>query len=211
MVKVKICGITNVKDALHAAACGADALGFVFFPESPRSISPESAREIVSTLPPFVSAVGLFVNEKPGRIMETVEYCSLDLLQLHGDESPEDCAVLSGRRVIKALRVRNAESMRAAGDYKVSALLLDAWAPDRFGGTGRTFDWELAGLAGESLRIILAGGLNPENVSEAVSAVRPYGVDVSSGVEAAPGKKDPAKVEAFIANAKAVMQGRSAP
>ena len=203
MVRVKICGITNIDDALHAAGCGADALGLVFYEKSPRCLTPEAARGIVAELPPFVTTVGLFVNEAPRRVREVADFCGLDVLQLHGDEGPGEC-LYPPRRVIKALRVRDEASLAEAADYFVSALLLDAWVPGSYGGTGRTFNWELAARAAREARVILAGGLTPENVTEAVRAVRPYGVDVSSGVEAAPGKKDPAKVEAFVRNAKGV-------
>ena len=201
MVKVKICGITNIDDAVHAADCGADALGFVFFDKSPRCVSPEQARGIIAELPPFVTAVGLFVNEQPQRIREIADFCALDLLQLHGDETPRDC-LLPPHRVVKALRVKDASSLAPLADYAVSALLLDAWASGIYGGTGHVFNWELAARAAETRRIILAGGLNPDNVAEAVRSVRPYGVDVSSGVEAFPGRKDREKVVAFIRTAK---------
>lgn len=201
MTKVKICGITNIDDALHAADCGADALGFVFFDKSPRCVSPEQARGIIAELPPFVAAVGLFVNEQPQRILEIAESCAIDVLQLHGDETPQDC-LLSPHRVVKALRIKDESSLAPLGDYAVSALLLDAWVAGAYGGTGHVSNWELAAKAAETHRIILAGGLNPDNVSKAVRAVRPYGVDVSSGVEDSPGRKNHEKVEAFIRAAK---------
>jgi phosphoribosylanthranilate isomerase len=206
MVKVKICGITNVADAQHAVACGADALGLVFFDKSPRCLSPEAARAIIAELPPLVTAVGLFVNEAPDRIRQTADYCGLDVLQLHGDEPPGAC-LLPPYRVIKALRVKDAESLERRGEYAVSALLLDAWVAGAYGGTGRSFDWRLAAQVALERRVLLAGGLDPQNVAAAVAAVRPYGVDVSSGVEAVPGKKDPAKVSAFIRAAKAASSG----
>jgi len=201
MVKVKICGITNIDDALHAAACGADALGLVFFDKSPRCISPGKASEIIAALPPMVTTFGLFVNEAPDRVAEIAAFCGLDVIQLHGDEPPEACS-FPPHRVVKALRVRDAESLANVGDYPVSALLLDAWVEGRYGGTGHRFDWELAARVAAATRVILAGGLTPANVAEAIDAVRPYGVDVSSGVESAPGVKDPEKVAAFIRNAK---------
>ena len=206
MVKIKICGITNREDALHAVACGADALGFVFYEKSPRCIEPEQARAIIAALPPFVASVGLFVNERPQRIEEIAAFCSLGLVQLHGDESPEAC-LIPGRRVIKALRVRDAQSLERAADYAVAGLLLDAWVPGTYGGTGHTFNWQLAARVARQRPVILAGGLTPENVAEAARAVRPYAVDVSSGVEAAPGKKDPEKVAAFIRAAKGTGSG----
>jgi phosphoribosylanthranilate isomerase len=201
MVKVKICGITNIDDALHADACGADALGFVFFDKSPRCVTPAQAAEIIAALPPMITTFGLFVNEEPDRVAEVAAFCGLDVIQLHGDEPPAACS-FPPHRVVKALRVRDAESLAGLGDYPVSALLLDAWVKDRYGGTGHSFDWELAARAAAAHRVILAGGLTPANVAEAIKTVRPYGVDVSSGVESAPGAKDPEKVAAFIRNAK---------
>ena len=203
MVKVKICGITNVDDALHACACGADALGLVFYAESPRCVTPLQAREIVSALPPFVTTVGLFVNEAPRRVREIAADCGLDVIQLHGDEGPMECDI-APRRVIKALRVKDAASLAGHETFQVSALLLDAWVAGAYGGTGERFNWELAAEVARLRPVILAGGLTAENVAAAVRTVRPYGVDVSSGVEASPGRKDPEKVEAFIRNAKSV-------
>jgi phosphoribosylanthranilate isomerase len=204
MVRVKICGITNMEEALHAAACGADALGFVFFPKSPRCLTPEAARVIIAALPPFVTTVGLFVNEAPERIKEIVDYCRLDVIQLHGDEPPQAC-VISPYRVIKALRVKDASSLVGLEEYSVSAFLLDAWVADSYGGTGHTFNWELAARVARKHHVILAGGLAPGNVADAIRTVMPYGVDVSSGVEVSPGRKDSEKVEAFIRNAKLGM------
>jgi phosphoribosylanthranilate isomerase len=204
MVKVKICGITNVEDALHAADCGADALGFVFYDKSPRCLDPEAARGIIAELPPFVTAVGLFVNETPDRIRRITDFCGLDAIQLHGDEGPADCDY-APRRVVKALRVKEAASLQRLDEYTVSAILLDAWVPGVYGGTGERLDWSLAAEVAGRRRTILAGGLTPENVTEAVRTVRSYAIDVSSGVEAAPGKKDPEKVAAFIRNAKGLM------
>jgi phosphoribosylanthranilate isomerase len=203
MVKVKICGITHVEDALHAAACGADALGFVFYEKSPRCLSPETARQIIAELPPFVTAVGLFVNESPERIRQITDFCGLDVIQLHGDEGPADCD-FAPRRVVKALRVKEAASLDGHAAYAVSALLLDAWVAGTYGGTGERFNWELAAAVARQRPVILAGGLTAENVAAAVRTVRPYAVDVSSGVEAAPGRKNPEKVAAFIRNAKKV-------
>lgn len=203
--RVKICGITSAADALHAIHCGADALGLVFYAKSPRCLSPEQARTIIGELPPFVTAVGLFVNQRAEEIRRIFEFCGLDAVQLHGDEGPEDCR-LAPLRVIKALRVRDEASLADLGQYPVNAVLLDAWSPDSYGGTGRTFNWQLAARAAKTRHIILAGGLNPENVAGAVRAVRPYAVDVSSGVESAPGRKDRQKVAAFIRNAKQAME-----
>ncbi|TYO95698.1 phosphoribosylanthranilate isomerase [Geothermobacter ehrlichii] len=200
-VRVKICGITRRQDAEHAIACGADALGLVFYPGSPRYVELEAACRLVEGLPPFVSLVGLFVNADAETIRRTAAACRLDLVQLHGDESPEDCR-LPGLKVIKALRVRDRQSLQRVDDYRVDGLLLDAWCPESYGGTGKTFDWELAAGLARRRPLILAGGLNPDNVAEAVRRVAPFAVDVSSGVESSPGIKDPAKVAAFIANAR---------
>ncbi len=204
MVKVKICGITNIEDALHAAACGADALGLVFYAQSSRVVSPDQARKIVAALPPLVTTVGLFVNEAPEKIRELVDYCGLDVIQLHGDEGPDQC-LYPPRRVLKALRLKGEQSLIRLEDYQVSALLLDAWRPDSYGGTGHVCDWQLAAPVAARRRVILAGGLTPENVAEAIRLVRPYGVDVSSGVESAPGRKDPDRVAAFIRNSKSAL------
>lgn len=204
-MKVKICGITNLEDALLAADAGADALGFVFFSASPRHVSPEQAAAIIRQLPPFVQSVGLFVNESLTTINEISSQCSLDIIQLHGEESPQFCDAVS-RRVLKAFRVKDVSSLEAMRDYRTAAFLLDAWSPSAHGGTGRTFNWEIAASAAASDRIVLAGGLNPDNVAKAVRQVRPYAVDVSSGVESAPGKKDPILVREFIRNAKESKQ-----
>lgn len=200
MARVKICGITNLEDALHAAACGADALGFVFFDKSPRCVTPEQVKEIIPQLPSFVTTVGLFVNETPQTIREKAAFCGLDRVQLHGDESPEDC-LLPPLRVIKALRVRDAESLARVDDYP-GELLLDAWSDQVYGGSGHSFDWQLARELAARRSIILAGGLNPDNVTEAIAALEPYAVDVSSGVEQSPGKKDHDKVAEFIRRAR---------
>jgi len=197
MVRVKICGITNPEDALIAVEAGADALGFVFFRGSPRYISPDSAAAIIRLLPPFVQTVGLFVNEEAATVNEIADQCGLDLVQLHGKESPDYCADIH-RRIIKAFRVKDLSSLDDMSNYHVAACLLDAWSPAAHGGTGTTFNWEIAARAAASHRIILAGGLTPDNVAGAVATVRPYAVDVSSGVESAPGVKNGGLVRAFI-------------
>ncbi|HKJ04743.1 MAG TPA: phosphoribosylanthranilate isomerase [Geopsychrobacteraceae bacterium] len=197
MTRIKICGITNLEDALQAAACGADALGFVFFEKSPRCITAEQAREIIVQLPPLVTTVGLFVNEEPQTIIDTAAQCQLDRVQLHGDETPEDCRLLSSLKLIKALRVRDSGTLARADDYPF-ALLLDAWSDQVYGGSGHSFDWQLARELAGRRPIILAGGLRPDNVARAIDAINPYAVDVSSGVERTPGKKDHEKVAEFI-------------
>lgn len=196
MTRVKICGITNREDALQAVASGADALGFVFYRKSPRCVCPETVRTIVSALPPLVTTVGLFVNESPDKIREIMTSCRLDRAQLHGDETPQQCS-LAPLRVIKALRVRDAISLVQAEAYS-NDLLLDAWSDQAYGGTGHTFDWTLARQLAARRPIILAGGLRPDNVKQAIAAVQPYAVDVSSGVESSPGQKDYQKMAEFI-------------
>jgi phosphoribosylanthranilate isomerase len=200
-IQVKICGITNLRDAHRAVEYGADALGFVFHPASPRAVSPEKAREIVETLPPLVTTVGVFVNETIDTVRAVRRMAGLALVQLHGDETPETVSAL-GPSVIKTIRVKGIESFDDIDRYHPRAFLLDAHADEAFGGTGRRFSWDLTQWV-EGTPFFLAGGLNPDNVAEAVAATRPYGVDVSSGVEASPGHKDPAKLKAFIHNAKA--------
>ena len=204
MVKVKICGITTAADAEHAAACGADALGFVFYPRSPRCVTPDQVSKIVAGLPPFVTRVGLFVNEDPQRIRAIAAACGLDVVQLHGDEPPADC-VLPPLRVIKGVRPRSEAELLSCAAYPVAAVLVDAAVPGQFGGTGQCADWGLAACLAARQRVILAGGLTPVNVADAVRQVKPYGVDVASGVEAAPGRKDPELVARFIQNAKGLL------
>lgn len=195
--RIKICGITNLDDALCAVAAGADALGFVFYEKSPRYVLPEKVREIISALPPFVTTVGLFVNATPETINQTILTSGLAVIQLHGDEAPEACRK-NRYPVIKAVRVKNADSLVGIDNYHVSALLLDAWSDQQYGGTGEIFNWQLAKKLTGSLPLILAGGLTPDNVAEAIRVVNPYAVDVSSGVEESPGRKDHNKVREFI-------------
>ncbi len=201
MVKIKICGITNIDDALAATEAGADALGFNFYKKSPRYVEPSKAMEIISQLPPFVLPVGLFVNEREEKIRELVTETGIQAIQLHGDESPEFCQCL-GSRVIKAFQVKDKESLKHMAHYRVSAFLLDSYNNKLRGGTGVTFDWHLAVVAKTFGRIILAGGLTPENVGEAVGLVQPYAVDTTSGVEKSPGIKDHPKIRKFIQEAR---------
>lgn len=201
--KIKVCGTTRLKDALLAVECGADAIGFIFYKKSPRCVTERAAKEICSKLPPFVHRVGVFVNETAEKINRIADRCGLDAVQLHGDESPAFCKKIK-RRVIKAVRVKDASSLKEMPLYSVDAFLLDTYKDNQWGGTGHVFDWELAVRAKKYGPVILAGGLNPRNVKEAVKKVQPYGVDVSSGVELSPGKKDPRKVKAFL---KAVREG----
>lgn len=205
MLKVKICGITNLEDARAAVEAGADAIGFIFQPASKRYITPQDAGRIIVAMPPFVMTVGVFVDETAEAVIETARIAGLGAVQLHGAETPEQCAWLKGRgiRVIKAARVREAADIDALGAYDVSGFLLDAYSSECHGGSGLKCDWTLAASARAHNRpIILAGGLTPENVAEAVAAVGPYAVDVASGVESAPGRKDHEKVRRFISAAK---------
>ena len=207
MVKVKICGITNAEDAATAIAAGADALGFVLYRKSPRFVEPAVARRIIAGLPPFVLPVGVFVNEEAKIVRDLMDECGLALAQLHGDEPAVYCQEL-GRPALKALRLKDRGAFLALAEFQgratVRGFVIDAFSEQAYGGTGQTVDWTLAAEAARSARILLAGGLTPANVAEAVRLVRPYGVDVSSGVEERPGKKDPAKVQAFIAAARLV-------
>lgn len=203
MIRVKICGITSIDDASKAVAFGADAIGVVFA-DSPRRIDILTAGQIIQSLPPFVTAVGLFVNEDPSNIITTVRALSIDVVQLHGDESPETVQEIANHcRVIKALRIRSEDDFKVAEAYApfVSAYLFDAYVPGIYGGTGQSFNWNV--LKSDKFDIlskpwILAGGLTPDNVSEAVALRKPYAVDVSSGVESEPGKKDRHKIKQFM-------------
>jgi phosphoribosylanthranilate isomerase len=200
-MKIKICGITNLEDALAAVEYGADALGFVFYPKSPRSVTPEKAEEIIAQLPPFITTVGVFVNETPAKIKEVMTSSRLQVVQLHGVEPPQECMLW--RPSIKAFRVKDFVDLKPLEQFKcISAYLIDTYAPSSYGGTGQIFNWDIAVEAKKFGPIILAGGLNPENIEKAVRWVKPYGVDVSSGVEAEKGKKDLKKVKEFIEKAK---------
>jgi len=205
-VGVKICGITNLTDARAAVRLGADALGFIFAP-SPRRIAPQTAREIIRALPPFVKTVGVFVDEAPAAIQKVIDDSGLDLVQLHGDESPAQCYELMPY-TIKALRIKDESSLQAGQLYhgKVRALLLDTYSKEKVGGTGKTFDWELAiQIKKQGTPIILSGGLGPANIAAAIRTVRPCAVDVNSGVEAHPGKKSPRLIGDLM---EKVRQGR---
>ncbi|HWQ90573.1 MAG TPA: phosphoribosylanthranilate isomerase, partial [Clostridia bacterium] len=201
-VKVKICGITNVADARAAAEAGADAIGLMFWEQSPRFVDLERAAEISRVLPPYVLRTGVFVNASEDLVLQAIASCGLNLLQFHGDEPPDFCGQF-GLMSMKAFRVRDAASLEVLPSYQTEAWLLDAFTPGKLGGTGESFNWDLAIEAAKWGRpFFLAGGLHAGNVAEAVRRVRPYGVDVSSGVESAPGKKDPEKVRAFVKAAR---------
>jgi phosphoribosylanthranilate isomerase len=200
MVQIKICGITNIADGLAAASAGADALGFVFHPASPRYVTPAKARDIIAALPLAVSTVGVFVNLAAAEILQIAELCGLDFIQLHGAETADYCRRFPRERLIKALSFRSEEEFAAMADYPVRAFLVDAHDPVRFGGTGKTCDWNLARKAAARHPLILAGGLSEESILAALEAVHPLAVDISSGVEAAPGKKDHEKIRSVIAS-----------
>lgn len=197
MVKVKICGITNLEDALAVVDGGADAIGFVFYPESPRFIDPGKAHNIITKLPVFVTTVGVFVDESEDLIRRILRESGVQVLQFHGSESPVLCTRFR-EKVIKTIRIKDEESIDSMRMYNLDTFLLDTHHDGIKGGTGKTFDWKIAEMAKEHGRIILSGGLTPCNVVEAIRVVRPYGVDVSTGVEISPGKKDPEKVREFI-------------
>jgi len=204
-VKVKICGITDYEDASMAVELGAAALGFIFA-HSPRQVTPQKARDIISAIPPFAKTVGIFVNQDPIEINKIMRFCGLDLVQLHGDESPDFCDELMPH-TIKALRIKDKASLRTARAYrdKVRALLLDTYSKDKAGGTGETFDWQLAiKIKKLGIPIILAGGLGPSNIDGAISTVRPYAVDVNSGVEKRPGKKSHSLIKNLMEKVKRI-------
>ena len=201
MTEVKVCGITNLDDARRAVDLGAWALGMIFWPQSRRRCSIEVAEEIGAELRRRVQPTGVFVNAGLDEVARTAERCDLALLQLHGDEGPAYCREAerrTGCRVMKAARVKDAAQVRALEPYHVDYHLLDAYVPGSPGGTGESFNWELARTHRGQPKVVLSGGLTPENAGEAVSVARPFAVDTASGTEAAPGRKDPAKLEAFF-------------
>jgi phosphoribosylanthranilate isomerase len=202
--RVKICGITSVNDGLAAAEAGADLIGLMFYEKSPRLLTLGQAAEISLALPPYVMRVGVFVNPPADLVIQAISECQLNILQFHGDEPTEFCTQF-GLMSMKAIRIRDESSLAHLENYQTDALLLDAHSPNGLGGTGERFNWDFAVAAQRFGKpIFLAGGLTPENVAAAVQQVRPFGVDVSSGVESAPGKKDPAKIKAFVVAAKSI-------
>ena len=201
ITRIKICGITNTEDAHAAADLGADALGFIFVPNTPRYVELKTAERIISDLPPFITTVGVFADASIETVSETIQFCGLRAAQLHGSETPDYCnRVRESCRVpiVKAFRVKDRHSLSRISEYKVSAYLLDTYVKGKKGGTGETFNWDMAKEAKEYGRIIMAGGLTPQNVAQAIRHVEPYAVDVGSGVEASPGRKNHAKIKAFI-------------
>lgn len=198
MIEIKICGLTRLEDALVAAECGAHALGFIFYPRSPRYLPPAEAKELISRLPTEIVRVGVFVNEKVETVKEIRDFCGLDLLQLHGDESPDYCRQFSPSLIIRAVSPRTEDDLPLLENYSCRAILLDSREGKLYGGTGRPSNWELGVRIRERFPLILAGGLNAVNVSEAIKTVAPQAVDINSGVESAPGVKDPEKIRAVI-------------
>lgn len=206
MMRVKICGITRPEDALAAAAAGADAIGLVFA-ESPRQVTVEQAAAILRVLPPFVTPVALFVDATADAVREVCGPLGIRTVQLHGDEPPAVAEALADCCLVKAFRIGSAADIAAVAGYPAAAYLLDSRVAGRSGGTGTAFDWQLLRGVAWDKPVILAGGLNPGNVAQAVRKVRPYAVDTSSGVESAPGIKDAAKVQAFVAAARRALDG----
>ncbi len=199
MVKVKICGITNLENALNSVKAGCNALGFVFYRKSPRYITPEKANQIIKHIPPHILKIGVFVNAKEKAIKRTAKLCNLDMLQFHGTESPEFCKKFKGYKIIKAFRVKDKIELKNLLNYKTFAYLFDTFVKSKVGGTGKKFNWALVKhLKGLRKPIFLSGGLNAQNVTEAIKQVCPDWIDVSTSVEIKPGKKDYKKVKKFI-------------
>ena len=202
MTKIKICGITNKRDAIEASKLCVDMLGFVFYEGSKRYVEPKVVRDIVNELPQSVAKVGVFVDEKAEKVSEIASDCSLDILQFHGDEPPAYCAGFNNYKIIKAFRIRDKNSLKGINEYAADFYLLDTYSADSKGGTGKSFDWKI--IEGfELLRpVILSGGLTPANVAGAIQSVAPYGVDISSGVEKTAGKKDLELMKKFVENVR---------
>ena len=196
--KVKVCGMTNLEDALLAVNLGAWALGFIFYKKSPRYISPSKVQKIIQLLPPFVTSVGVFVNQKEGAVKDIAKFCGLNTLQFHGDETPHYCQRFRDYKVIKAFRIKDGFDISGLGVFRVSAYLFDTYQENAYGGSGKTFNWDVIKDKKLNAPMILSGGLNPQNVRIAIETVKPYAVDVSSGVEKSPGKKDAALLREFF-------------
>jgi phosphoribosylanthranilate isomerase len=211
MTQIKVCGITNIDDAMAAAASGADALGFIFHRPSPRCVPPGRAAEIIAALPSGVVTVGVFVNRPAREIIQVADRCGLDMIQLHGDERPADCRPFPPERLIKAFSPRTPEETAALAAYPVRAFLIDARQGERYGGTGKRADWMLAALIVRRYALVLAGGLNETNVAAALAAVAPAAVDLNSGVERAPGMKDEGKLRRTIGIIRAADGSRGNP
>jgi len=203
MTRIKICGITNKQDAINASGLNVDMLGFVFYKESKRYVEPKTVRDIANELPPSISRVGVFVNEPKESVIEIAEDASLDMLQFHGDETPEYCHEFKDSyKVIKAFRIKDKKDLKNINAYDTDFYLLDTYSPDSLGGTGRTFNWKMMEDYEFLKPIILSGGLNPKNVAKAIREVFPYAVDVSSGIERSPGRKDAELMKKFVENVR---------
>ena len=205
MIKIKICGITNKSDAIAAAGLGIDMMGFVFYNGSKRYVEPKIARDIANELPPYMVKVGVFVDEGKEKVSEIAQTCLLDMLQFHGDESPEYCANFKeSYKIIKAFRIKDKGSLKGINDYNADFYMLDAYSSKEKGGTGEKFDWKIIENFEFLKPIILSGGLAPDNVRDAIEKLSPYGVDVSSGVEISPGKKDVNLMKKFVENVRKI-------
>lgn len=198
MTQIKICGITNREDAAFVAQCGADAVGFIFHPKSPRYVAPETVKQIIKKLPANITTVGVFVDLNPLQVKDIVAFCSLDMVQLHGAEPPAYCSQFPSSQVIKAIALKEEADVEHLGAYPVRAVLVDAYDPVRHGGTGEKADWALAAKVKDQHPLILAGGLSMANIKEAIDLVSPHAVDINSGVEGSPGRKDHQKVQEII-------------
>jgi len=198
VTEIKICGITNLDDASFAAECGVDALGFNFYSKSPRYVAPERANEIIERIPERITKVGVFVNQDALEVKKIVGFCGLNLIQLHGDESSEYCYQFPRSLLIKALSPRREADLRKLRTYPVRAILVDAYDPLRYGGTGKRSDWGIAVKVKKTHLLIIAGGLHADNIREAIEVVSPHAVDINSGVESSPGRKDPEKVKKIV-------------
>jgi phosphoribosylanthranilate isomerase len=206
MTEIKICGITNSEDALGAADLGADAIGFIFQTASPRYVSPQKAKEIIRLLPSAITRVGVFVNCDEDEVKRTADICGLDVIQLHGDESPEYCRRFPPEAIVKAVSLNSPDDLACLGSYDVRAFLADSRHDGRYGGTGRKANWELAARAAEKYPLILAGGLNAANIAVGLATVKPTAVDINSGVEKKPGRKDHERMRQLIAIVKDIDQ-----
>jgi len=203
MTKIKICGITNKRDAIAAVELGIDMMGFVFYNGSKRYVEPKIVRDIANELPPFVAKVGVFVDLDKNKVLEIAEECALDMLQFHGDEAPDYCAGFKDSyKVIKAFRIKDRSSLKGINDYNADFYMLDAYSSKEKGGTGENFDWKIVESFEFLKPVILSGGLTPDNVRDAIEKLSPYGVDVSSGVETSPGKKDQDFMKKFVENVR---------
>ena len=205
--EIKICGITDADDALFAAECGIEALGFIFYAPSPRYVSPVQAREIIAALPAEVAKVGVFVNQERAEVRQIFDYCGLDFIQLHGDETPEYCRSFPAPRLIKALFLQAEQDLEALKSYAVRAVLVDSRDAGRYGGTGKRANWELALRVKAVKKLILSGGLKEENIAAALALVSPSAVDLNSGVEIAPGRKDRDKIRRVVQIIRSMGEG----